>query len=56
VGGFAMVWHIWCLALAALLGIVGVMLALAWRASDETIVPAADVAAYYLAHGRKEAA
>ncbi|MDQ2819043.1 MAG: cytochrome o ubiquinol oxidase subunit I [Pseudomonadota bacterium] len=55
-GGFAMVWHIWWLALAALLGIVGVMLALAWRASDETIVSAADVAAYYLAHGRKEAA
>jgi cytochrome o ubiquinol oxidase subunit 1 len=55
-GGFAMVWHIWWLALAALAGIVGVMLALAWRASDEIIVPAADVAAYYLAHGRKEAA
>jgi cytochrome o ubiquinol oxidase subunit 1 len=55
-GGFAMVWHIWWMALAALLGIVATVLKLAWRESDETIIPADEVAAYYLARAGKEAA
>jgi cytochrome o ubiquinol oxidase subunit 1 len=45
--GFAMVWHIWWMAIAGLLGIVAVVLKLAWRASDETMVDSADVAAMY---------
>jgi cytochrome o ubiquinol oxidase subunit 1 len=45
--GFAMVWHIWWMAIAGLLGIVAVALKLAWRASDETMVDSADVAAMY---------
>ena len=54
--GFGMVWHIWWMALAAFAGILGVMLALAWRSEDETVIPAAEVAEWYLAQGRKEAA
>ena len=45
--GFAMVWHIWWLAIAGLLGIVAVALKLAWRAGDDTIVPGAEVTAMY---------
>lgn len=45
--GFGMVWHIWWMAIAASLGIVAVMLALAWRSEDETMVSGADVAAFY---------
>jgi cytochrome o ubiquinol oxidase subunit 1 len=45
--GFAMVWHIWWMAIAGLLGIVAVALKLAWRASDETMIDSADVAAMY---------
>jgi cytochrome o ubiquinol oxidase subunit 1 len=54
--GFGMVWHIWWMALAAFAGILGVMLALAWRSEDEMVIPAAEVAEWYLAQGRKEAA
>jgi cytochrome o ubiquinol oxidase subunit 1 len=45
--GFGMVWHIWWMAIAALLGIVAVVLALAWRTVDDTVVAGADVAAFY---------
>jgi cytochrome o ubiquinol oxidase subunit 1 len=54
--GFGMVWHIWWMALAAFAGILGVMLTLAWRNDDEIMIPADEVAAFYLAQGRKEAA
>jgi cytochrome o ubiquinol oxidase subunit 1 len=45
--GFAMVWHIWWMAIAGLLGIVAVALKLAWRAVGETTVDGADVVALY---------
>jgi len=54
--GFAMVWHIWWMALAALAGIVGVVLKLAWRASDETIFDSEEVAAFYQGLPGREAA
>ena len=45
--GFGMVWHIWWMAIAGLLGIVATMLKLAWRALDERVVESVDVAALY---------
>jgi len=47
--GFGMVWHIWWMAIASLLGIVAVALKLAWRRVDETEVDGAAVAAFYAA-------
>ena len=45
--GFAMVWHIWWMAIAGLLGMIAVVLKLAWRASDVTVVPGDSIAALY---------
>jgi cytochrome o ubiquinol oxidase subunit 1 len=45
--GFGAVWHIWWMALAGVLGIVAVMLKLAWRTQHDTTVPGAAVAAFY---------
>jgi hypothetical protein len=45
--GFGMVWHIWWMAIAALLGIVAVVLKLAWRAADETRIDGDAVVAPY---------
>ena len=45
--GFAMVWYIWWMAIASLLGIVAVALRLAWRRVDETELPGAEVAGMY---------
>jgi cytochrome o ubiquinol oxidase subunit 1 len=45
--GFGMVWHIWWMAIAGLMGIVAVALRLAWRTSDETIIDGFDAAALY---------
>ena len=42
--GFAMIWHIWWLAIIGLFGAFAVVLASAWRARDEEIIPAAEIA------------
>jgi cytochrome o ubiquinol oxidase subunit 1 len=42
--GFAVVWHIWWLALLGFLGGVGVMIASSWREHGEFVIPAAEVA------------
>ena len=42
--GFAMVWHIWWLAVLGIAGIIAAMLVFAWRIESETIIPAVDVA------------
>jgi cytochrome o ubiquinol oxidase subunit 1 len=47
--GFGAVWHIWWMALAGVLGIVAVMLTLAWRTQHDTTVSGAAVAAFYRA-------
>ncbi len=46
VGGFALVWHIWWLALAGLGGLVASGLARAWQLEHEFEVDPADVAAF----------
>jgi len=53
--GFGMVWHIWWMAIASLLGILGVALAFAWRRDDEHDIDGDAVAAIY-AVPAKEAA
>jgi cytochrome o ubiquinol oxidase subunit 1 len=42
--GFAMIWHIWWLAILSLLGAFATFVAFAWRDRDEYRIPAAEVA------------
>jgi cytochrome o ubiquinol oxidase subunit 1 len=42
--GFAMVWHIWWMAIAGLIGVFASMLAFAWRDDSEVTIPAQEVA------------
>ena len=46
VGGFALVWHIWWLALVGLGGVVAAGLARAWQTEHEFEVSAAEIAAF----------
>ena len=41
--GFAMIWHIWWMALAGLVGAYATFVVFAWRDVDEYVVPAAEV-------------
>jgi cytochrome o ubiquinol oxidase subunit 1 len=41
--GFAMIWHIWWMVIAGLLGAFATFVAFAWRDHDEYVIPAADV-------------
>ena len=41
--GFALIWHIWWLAIAGLLGAYATFVAFAWRKEDEFLVPASEV-------------
>jgi cytochrome o ubiquinol oxidase subunit 1 len=43
--GFAMIWHIWWMALLGLAGAFATFVAFAWRDRSEVMVPAAEVAA-----------
>jgi cytochrome o ubiquinol oxidase subunit 1 len=45
--GFALIWHIWWLAIAGLLGALAVGLRQAWRTDTEIVIPAEQVAAFY---------
>jgi cytochrome o ubiquinol oxidase subunit I len=51
--GFALIWHIWWLAVVGLLGLVVVGLAQAWRTDGETHVPASEVESADRAHALK---
>jgi cytochrome o ubiquinol oxidase subunit 1 len=42
--GFALIWHIWWMAIAGLLGAWATFVAFAWRDYPETLIPAKDVA------------
>ncbi|MGN7741536.1 cytochrome o ubiquinol oxidase subunit I [Pseudomonas sp. 22526] len=44
--GFAMIWHIWWLAIVALVGAFAAFVVFAWRDENEYEIPATDVAAY----------
>jgi cytochrome o ubiquinol oxidase subunit 1 len=45
--GFALIWHIWWMAIAGLLGSLVVGLLQAWRTDTETVVSAENVADFY---------
>jgi cytochrome o ubiquinol oxidase subunit I len=45
--GFALIWHIWWMAVAGLLGSLAVALRQAWRSDSGIVVPAEEVAAFY---------
>jgi cytochrome o ubiquinol oxidase subunit 1 len=45
--GFALIWHIWWMAIVGLLGAVAVGLVQAWRPDHEVVIPADQVAAFY---------
>jgi len=45
--GFALIWHIWWLAIAGLLGSLVVGLLQAWRTDTETVISAEEVAAFH---------
>ena len=42
--GFALIWHIWWLAVLAGLGAYATFVVFAWRDHDEYVIPAAEVA------------
>jgi cytochrome o ubiquinol oxidase subunit I len=52
--GFALIWHIWWLAAAGLLGSLAVGLRQAWRTDTETEISAKEVAAFYAVRKPKE--
>jgi cytochrome o ubiquinol oxidase subunit 1 len=45
VGGFALIWHIWWMAIVGVAGIVLTMLAFAWRVDHEVEIPVEDIIA-----------
>jgi cytochrome o ubiquinol oxidase subunit 1 len=49
--GFALIWHIWWLALVGILGAFVTVLTSAWRLDDEEEIPAAEVARLEASHG-----
>jgi cytochrome o ubiquinol oxidase subunit 1 len=51
--GFALIWHIWWLAIVGLLGLVVVGLAQAWRTDGEMHIPAGEVESADRAHALK---
>ena len=53
--GFALVWHIWWMALAGLGGIAGTVLMHAWRVDGEIAIPGRTIAAFEQARKRSRA-
>ena len=45
--GFAMIWHIWWLAILGAIGALGIWLALAWRTDTEDEVSPAEMSEFY---------
>jgi cytochrome o ubiquinol oxidase subunit 1 len=48
--GFALIWHIWWLVIAGLVGAVATFVVFAWRDKDEYEIPADEVARIDRAH------
>jgi cytochrome o ubiquinol oxidase subunit 1 len=42
--GFALIWHIWWMVAAGIVGAFATFVVFAWRDQDEYIIPAAEVA------------
>jgi cytochrome o ubiquinol oxidase subunit 1 len=42
--GFAMIWHIWWMVIAGLIGAYATFVVFAWRDHDEYLIPAEEVA------------
>jgi cytochrome o ubiquinol oxidase subunit I len=42
--GFALIWHIWWMVAAGLVGAIATFVVFAWRDHDEYVIPAAEVA------------
>jgi cytochrome o ubiquinol oxidase subunit 1 len=42
--GFALIWHIWWMVIAALIGAYATFVVFAWRDHDEYVIPAEEVA------------
>jgi cytochrome o ubiquinol oxidase subunit 1 len=55
IGGFALVWHIWWLAIVCLIGVLIASLFHGWIVEREMHVPAAEIAAYEQARARRNA-
>ena len=53
VGGFALVWHIWWMAVLGLAGLVAAGLWRAWQVEHEVEVPAAELDAFDARHGSR---
>jgi cytochrome o ubiquinol oxidase subunit 1 len=51
IGGFALVWHIWWLAIVCLIGVMVASLAHGWIVDRDQEIPADEVAAFERAHG-----
>ena len=56
VTGFALIWHIWWMAIGSLLGSLAVGLLQAWRRDGESEISAEEVAAFYASRDREEIA
>ena len=54
--GFALIWHIWWMAILGLLGSIAVGLAQAWRTDTEILIPAEEVAAFERGQALREKA
>jgi cytochrome o ubiquinol oxidase subunit 1 len=48
--GFALIWHIWWMAVLGLIGALGVLLMQAWRTDTEVLIPAEEIARYEREH------
>ncbi len=52
IAGFALIWHIWWMAIIGLIGIAGAGLAHAWSMEREAEIPADEIAAFERARPR----
>jgi cytochrome o ubiquinol oxidase subunit I len=55
-GGFALIWHIWWLAIVGAIGVIITALTQAWRVESEVEIPAERIAAFERARPRGEIA
>jgi cytochrome o ubiquinol oxidase subunit 1 len=56
IAGFALIWHIWWMAILGLIGIAGSGLVHSWSMEREEIIPADEIAAFERAHPRGDRA